>query len=85
MPETLTLESCNFSGGKRLTISGSVSNDQVGMVYKFHDALKKYRLPDGQLLFDPMRGEVPTTRVLNPTTGPTSWTLMLELKRSETK
>jgi hypothetical protein len=58
----------------------------VGVLYKFQDSLKKYLVPETQqLLFDPIRSEIPTIRVLDPTRGPTSWTLNLELNRSEMK
>ena len=82
MPEALTLENCNFNDGKRFTISGTVSNDEMTKVSDFEAALKKHTL-DGQPLFDIFGSETATLRRINPTT--TSWSLNLILKRSEAR
>jgi hypothetical protein len=83
MPETLTLENCNFSDGRRLTLNGTAPPDEVQKLYTFESDLRKYTLPSGQPLFDPFKTEVPTIRKINE--GTLNWSMGLELKRSETR
>jgi hypothetical protein len=83
MPETLTLESCNFSDGKRFTLNGTAPNDQIQSLYGFESALRTYLTTNGEPLFDPLRGDIPNIRQINPTT--VTWNLNLELKRTETR
>ena len=82
MPETLTLEGCNFSDGRRFTLNGKAPPDQVQQLYTFESELRKYPLPNGQQLFDAFKTEIPTIRKINETT--VNWSMGLELKRSET-
>jgi hypothetical protein len=84
MPETLTLENCNFSDGRRLTLNGTAPPDDVQKLYTFESDLRKYTLPrNGQPLFDPFKTEVPTIRKINE--GTLNWSMGLELKRSEAR
>src|ERR1041385_393759 len=83
MPETLTLEGCNFSGGKHFTLNGTAPPDQVQKLYEFESGLRKYILPNNQPLFDPLKVEIPTIRKINENT--LNWSMGLELKRSEAR
>lgn len=82
MPETLILEGCNFTDGRRFTLNGKAPPDQVQQLYSFESELRKYVLPNGQQLFDPYKTEIPTIRKINEST--VNWSMGLELKRSET-
>jgi len=83
MPETLSLESWNFSDGKRLVLNGTApSSEHVQEVLDFEKALRKYIDPkDGQQMFDPNKGEyLNWTRGANDTIR---WSFAVELKHSE--
>src|SRR5207249_6687817 len=80
MPDTLTLDSMNFSDGHRLTLNGSVPLDQVQQLLDFHAAMRKAMLK-GQQMFDPNRGENLNYHTINP--GTYAWSFSLELKRAE--
>ncbi len=81
MPESLTLDSFNFSDGRRLTLSGSAPNDQVGQLIDFEGAMRKAAL-NGQPLFDATRGDSLSYH-LNPAANVVTWNFSLELKRVE--
>jgi hypothetical protein len=81
LPEGVTLERLNFSGGKKLTLSGTAPMDKVGQVIDFNGTMRKASL-NNQSLFDPSKGEELSYRS-NPGGGTVSWSFGLELKRSE--
>lgn len=78
MPTGITLDSMNFSGGKKLTLSGTASADQVGSVIDFSDSLRKFTVR-GQPLFDQKKIDPPRTQVMQ---GGIRWNYELELKRT---
>jgi hypothetical protein len=80
LKENMTLDSMNFSGGKRLTLAGTAPSDQTDQLYAFENEMRKATTRDGQPLFDPNKGESIQFRVQGATA---SWSLGLELKRSE--
>ena len=80
MPEGLTLDSLNFSEGKRLSLKGTAPADQVSEINNFEDAMRKQD-KDGQKFFDPNGGEHFITHSMPG--GGMSWSFVLELKRSE--
>jgi hypothetical protein len=77
--ENMTLDTMNFSGGKRLVLAGTAPGDQADKLYAFENDMRK-ATSHGQSLFDPNKGEGIQFRVQGATA---SWTLTLELKRSE--
>lgn len=77
--EDMTLESMNFSDGRRLSLAGTAPGDQTKELYAFEGDMRKATIR-GEPLFDPTRGESIQFRITGPTA---SWTLSLELKRSE--
>ena len=81
MADNLTLDSFNFSEGKRLTLSGSAPADQVKALIDFEAAMRKADL-NGQVFFDPGKGDNLSYHA-NPGAGSVNWNFALELKRSE--
>lgn len=79
LPENATLESINFTDGKRLTLSGSAPADQIQALYDFERDMRKATV-DGQPLFDESKGESLQFRAQGTSA---TWTLILELKRTE--
>ena len=77
--ENMTLDSLNFSDGRRLNLAGTAPADQTDQLYAFEGDMRKATVR-GEPLFDPNKGESIQFRVQGPTA---SWTLSLELKRSE--
>jgi hypothetical protein len=77
--ENMTLDSLNFSEGRRLNLVGTAPSDQTDQLYAFEGDMRKATVR-GQPLFDPNKGESIQFRVQGSTA---SWTLSLELKRSE--
>jgi hypothetical protein len=77
--ENMTLDTMNFSGGKRLVLAGTAPADQADQLYAFENDMRKATV-HGQPLFDPNKGESIQFRVQGATA---TWTLGLELKRSE--
>lgn len=80
MPETLSLESMNFSDGKRLLLSGTAPSDQVGPLIEFEAAMRKATGPSGQPMFDPLKGDNLSYHA-NPGASTVSWNFALELKK----
>ena len=87
MPESLTLESLNFSEGKRLNLSGTAPRDAVKDIYSFEAAMRKSTAAtanggNGELLFEPNGGD---TLNYQSTAGTMSvlWHFGLLLNRSE--
>jgi len=81
MPETLTLEGCNFSDGRRFTLNGTAPPDDVQKLYTFESELRRYTVTNNQPLFDASKNDIPTIRKINEST--INWNMGLELKRSE--
>jgi hypothetical protein len=77
--ENMTLDSMNFSEGRRLNLAGTAPGDQTDQLYAFEGDMRKATIR-GQPLFDPNKGESIQFRVQGATA---SWTLSLELKRAE--
>ena len=83
MPVSLTLDTMNFSNGKRFTLSGTAPTDQVKELNLFEGAMRKALDENQQLLFDPLKGENMVWRVNGPGSPTVSWNFTLELKRVE--
>jgi len=79
LPENATLESINFTEGKRLTLSGTAPADEIQSLYDFERDMRK-AVVDGQPLFDSNKGESLQFRAQGASAN---WTLVLELKRAE--
>ena len=81
-PESVTLESFNFRDGQKLTINGTATSDAASDLINLSDSLKKVEV-NGQPLFNPAGGDqVPQVRTSG---GGLTWSLNLELKRSEAR
>ncbi len=79
LPEGVTLDTLNFSQGKRLTLSGTAPADAITKLNNFEADMRKH-VVNGQQLFDATKGESLNFRVTGSTAN---WTLGLELKRGE--
>ncbi len=77
--ENMTLDSMNFSEGRRLSLAGTAPGDETDQLYVFESEMRK-AMVRGEQLFDPNKGEGIQFRMQGPTAV---WTLNLELKRSE--
>jgi len=77
--EDMTLDSMNFSEGRRLNLAGTAPGDATKELYAFEGDMRKATIR-GQQLFDPNKGESIQFRVQGAIA---MWTLSLELKRSE--
>ncbi len=77
LPEEATLDSLNFTEGKKLNLSGTAPADQIQKLYDFEREMRKATVND-QPLFD--KGESLQWRSQG---DKASWTLNLELKRGE--
>jgi hypothetical protein len=82
MPAGLTLDSMNFSDGKKITLTGSAPSSQLLDVSDFSGKIRKAPDRNGQPLFDVNKADQLQTHV-NPGSGVVSWSLGLELKRGE--
>jgi hypothetical protein len=78
LPPDATLESLNFSQGKRLNLSGTASPEAYKQMLDFDAAMRK-ATKDGEPLFDPVKGETLVWRVQGPVA---SWSVGLDLKRT---
>ena len=77
--ENMTLDSMNFSEGRRLSLAGTAPGDETDQLYVFESEMRK-AMVRGEQLFDPNKGEGIQFRMQGATAV---WTLSLELKRSE--
>jgi len=83
LPVSAGLEGFTFSGGKRLSLNGTIPSDQVRQILDFDAALRKYRTKkDDEALFDPFAGETVSYQLVG---GNYNWRLSLELKRTEVR
>jgi hypothetical protein len=80
MPTGLTLETLNFNDGKTLVLRGTAPTDQVTAVTDFLDSLRKWKR-NGQALFNE-NADAPHIS-LNAGGASVTWSLELELKRTE--
>jgi hypothetical protein len=80
MPDSITLDSWNFSDGKKITLNGTAPADAGQQLLDFDAALRKTTDSRGQPMFDAERGDRVSWR---GTGGTVTWNLSLELKRVE--
>lgn len=83
LPDSVTLEGYSFSDGKRVNLTGTAPADQQQQLLQFEGNMRKYT-KDGQLLFDPLKGESLSSHA-NPGSQSVTWTVAFELKRVETQ
>jgi hypothetical protein len=86
LPADLTLQQFNFSDGRKLSLSGTCSSDQLGLIIdkdKFYDRVRKAQR-NGQFIFnqDPTTGSQLMQHAIG-TTGNYTWNFGLELVRAE--
>ncbi len=79
LPDNVTLDSLNFSEGKRLRLSGTAPETAYQRCLDFDRDMRHYTIRD-ELLFDPNKGENLQWRAPGPTA---TWSVGFELKRSE--
>ena len=79
LPTDATLDSYNFSDGRRLTLTGTAPTDQAQQLLEFEKAMRKATV-DHQLLFDPTKGETLSQQARGPNL---QWSVSFELKRVE--
>lgn len=77
------MQSLDFADGRKLTLNGTCSSDQVMAVIDFSSALRKAQVR-GQPLFHPLKGD-PFTQTAIPGAGTVRWGFSLELNRPEEK
>jgi hypothetical protein len=77
--ENMTLESMSFNEGRRLNLAGTAPSDQMDQLYAFEGDMRKSTIR-GEPLFDANKGEGIQFHVTGATA---TWSLALELKRSE--
>ena len=83
LPEDATLDTLNFSDGHRLSLNGNAPSGLYQQLLEFERAMRKASTADGQLLFDPTKGE--SLQYSSRGDAAATWSLNLELKRSETQ
>jgi len=79
LPENVTLDNIIFSEGKRLSLRGTAPSTEVQQLFQFEREMRQYTI-NGQPLFDANKGESLQWRIQG---NSATWTLGLELKRSE--
>ena len=80
LPEDATLDNLNFADGRRLSLSGTAPVGDIQTLLDFERSMRTAASSDGQLLFDPNKGD--SLQYHSRDTSAT-WSLNLELKRSE--
>ena len=70
----------DFIGGKKLTLRGTAPTDQRKEIYDFEAKLRKETSTNGDLIFDPSKGEHVNYTVQG---GNVRWNFSLELNRAE--
>ena len=81
MPETVTLESWNFSDGKKLVLAGTAPADQTTELINFESAMRKASDSKGQPMFNRTKGDHLSYQIDRP--GSVRWSFGLELNRAE--
>jgi hypothetical protein len=79
LPENVTLDNLIFSEGRRLNLRGTAPSTEVQQLFQFEREMRQYTI-NGQPLFDANQGESLQWRIQGSSA---TWTLGLELKRSE--
>ena len=79
LPENVTLDNIIFSEGRRLSLRGTAPSTEVQQLFQFEREMRQYTV-NGQPLFDANKGESLQWRIQGSSA---TWTLGLELKRSE--
>ena len=78
IPAEITLDSFSFERGRKLTLIGTSSRDDVPKVQAFYDAMRKYEVKG-----EPLFTKVEPPRI-NPRQGnENSWSFVCELKRAD--
>lgn len=82
LPEDASLDTLNFSDGRRLALNGTAPSSLYQRLLEFERAMRKASTTDtdGQLLFDPNKGD---SLQYSARDTSATWSLNLELKRSE--
>jgi len=80
LPDSATLETLNFVDGKKLALSGTSPIDARNDVFQFEGDLRKATATNGDLIFDPTKGEHVSGGAQS---GNFKWNFTLELKRVE--
>ena len=78
LPEGISLQRFSFGDGHKLTLSGTVTQDQITPITDFYDALRKAKL-NGQPMFNASSGEPLSYR---QTGSQVSWNFSLELNHA---
>jgi hypothetical protein len=79
LPESTPLQRFGFSDGRRLSLSGTVAQDQVNTLFDFNTALRKKKV-GGQFVFDQNKGDNVNPRFSG---NQGTWSLTLELVHAE--
>ena len=79
LPEGISLQRFSFGDGHKLTLSGTVTSDQITPITDFYDALRKSQL-NGQPMFNPEGGDQLTYR---QTGNRATWNFSLELRHTQ--
>jgi len=79
MPAEISLQRLSFAGGRRLSLNGTVSPDEVTNLFYFYNNLHKSQL-NGQPMFDSAGGQPPVYRQSG---NQVTWNFALDLQRGE--
>jgi hypothetical protein len=82
LPEGLSLQRSSFADGKKLSLSGICTPDQIGQISdqgKFYDAIRKAKV-ENQDMFEPVAVE---PLIWNQSGNAVNWRFTLQLKHSE--
>jgi hypothetical protein len=82
LPQGITLQHFGFVDGKRVSLSGTVPQDMVDTLFNFDTAIHKKQI-NGQFVFDQTKGDTVSPKFGSNGVG--TWSLTLELIRSETE
>ena len=80
LPDSHTLDNLNFVDGKKLALAGTSPAEQRKDVIDFESDLRKATTTNGDLMFDPSKGEHVSYQVQGSNVR---WNFTLELKRVE--
>ncbi len=83
LPEDATLQSMDFSDGRKLRVEGTCPPDAVLSVIEFSGALRKAKVHDNPM-FDPLKGDS-FQQQASPGGAAVRWWFSLELNRPEEK
>jgi len=80
LPESATLDTMNFVDGRKLALTGKSPSGQTKEIIDFEADLRKATSTNGDLIFDPTKGEHVSYQVQGQDVR---WNFSLELKRAE--